>query len=146
MPYYTGSSGQLLIDGVNAAKVSRWSYSGSMTTLETTSLADTDRTIVAGTRSHSGSATLFYYDDNGANSCSTLIRNLVKQRNGNDEGVADESPELTVRLKINDGSANGKFITGEVLLTSVAMSMAVGEVLSAEVAFEFNGAPTEVTV
>lgn len=146
MAFYTGTNGQLLVDGVVAAKVSRWSYSGSMATLETTTLGDTDRTITAGIRSHSGSATLFYYDENNVNSCSTLIRNLIKQRAGNDDGIAAESPELTLRLRINDGTANGKVIAGEVLLTSASMSMAVGEVLSAEVAFEFNGAPTEVTV
>jgi hypothetical protein len=146
MAFYTGTSGDLSIDGTVAAKVARWSYSGSMATLETTTLGDTDRTVTAGIRTHSGSATLFYYDENNVNSCSTLIRNLIKQRTGNDDGIAPESPELTLRLRINDGTANGKIITGEVLLTSVSMSMAVGEVLSAEVSFEFNGAPTEVTI
>jgi len=147
MAFFTGSSGQLLIDGVVAAKVARWSYSGSMATLETTTLGDTDRTIAAGIRSHAGSATLFYYEDaNGTNSCADLITTLIKQRAGNDEGVAAESPEVTVRLRVNDGTANGKYIEGEVLLTSASMSMAVGEVLSAEVNFEFNGAPTAVVL
>jgi len=151
MAFFTGSSGQLLIDGTVAAKVSRWSYSASMATLETTTLGDTDRTIVAGTRSHTGSATLFYYQDenNGnANSCANLIANLIKQRtNANNAGVAlPESPTLTLRLRILDGTVNGKFVEGEVLLTSAAMSMAVGEVLSAEVSFEFNGAPTAVAL
>ena len=38
-------------------------------------------------------------------------------------------------------STTGKFIEGECLLTSVSMTMAVGEVLSADVSFEMNGAP-----
>jgi len=155
MAFFTGSSGQLLLRGADGqftslAKVSRWSYSGSMATLETTTLGDTDRTIVAGTRSHTGSATLFYYQDenNGnANSCATLISNLIHQRIAEaNDGVAAESPELRMRLKVLDGTANGKFIEGDVFLTGASMSMAVGEVLSAEVSFEFNGAPTAVVL
>ena len=61
MAFYSGQDGQLLIDGTKAAKVQSFSFSSSQAVLETTSLEDTDRTLIAGVRSYSGGARLFYY-------------------------------------------------------------------------------------
>ena len=75
MAFYSGKDGQLFIDGSQAAKVQSWSFSSSQAVLETTSLEDTDRTIVQGVRSYSGSARLFYYQasaaasESGCHSC-----------------------------------------------------------------------------
>ena len=147
MPFYSGSNGQLLIDGELAARVRDWSYSVSQSTLEATSLADTDRVVTEGIRSHTGSCTLWYYADATGNSASTVLNKLVKARTvGSDPGVAPESSRVNLRLKVTDQTTDGKYIEGEALLTSASMTMAVGEVLSAQVAFEFNGAPTAVNV
>ena len=147
MSFYSGTDGRLLIDGKEAARVRSWSYSASQSTLDTTSLADTDRTVTEGIRSHSGSCALWYYADPGGNNASTLLQKLIKARTvGNEAGIAPESERVTLRLKIHDQSTEGKYIEGEAIVTSAAMAMSVGEVLSAEIAFEFNGAPTAVNI
>jgi hypothetical protein len=147
MAFYSGTDGRLLIDGQEAARVRSWSYSATQATLDTTSLADTDRTVTEGIRSHSGSCALWYYADDSGNDASTLLRKLIKARTvGADEGIAPESERVTLRLKIQDQTIGGKYIEGEAIITSAALAMSVGEVLSADIAFEFNGAPTEVNI
>ena len=144
MPFYSGKDGQLLIDNVKAAKVQSWSFSSSQAVLETTSLEDTDRTIVAGVRSYSGSARLFYYQASAGSGgdVTTLINKCIKASTSADMNSA----AATLKLKIADGSANGRFITFSTLITGISMNSAVGEVLSADISFEANGAPTEVSI
>jgi len=147
MAFYSGTDGRLFIDGKEAARVRSWSYSVSQATLDTTSLADTDRTVTEGIRSHSGSCSLWYYADTAGNDASALLQKLIMARTaGAEPGIAPESQRVTLRLAIKDQTLSGKFIEGEAVLTSAALSMSVGEVLAAEVAFEFNGAPTEVVI
>lgn len=150
MSFFSGKDGRMFIGSgtsrVAAAKVRNWSYTAAMQTLPTTTLGDRDQTSTNGVRTHSGSCSLFYYADTGGstpNSASTLLNKLVKA-NTNGQGV--EAEEVTLRLGIDDGSANGKYIEGECLLTEVSMTMAVGEVLSANVSFEFVGAPREMSL
>jgi len=146
--FYSGKDGQLFIDGSQAAKVQSWSFSSSQAVLETTSLEDTDRTIVAGVRSYSGSARLFYYQASAGSGgdVTTLINSCIKPLIvGNGNANADSSP-VNLKLKIQDGSANGRFITFTAYLTGISMNTAVGEVLSADVSWEADGAPTEVSI
>jgi len=142
--FYSGKDGQLLIDGTKAAKVQSWSFSSSQAVLETTSLEDTDRTIVQGVRSYSGSARLFYYQASAGSGgdVTTLINKCIKAAGSTDM----TSTAATLKLKIVDGSANGRFITFSTLITGISMNSAVGEVLSADISWESNGAPTEVEI
>lgn len=150
MAFYTGSSGDLLIDGQKAGKIRSWSVSASATTLDTTTLSDTDRTAIYGIRSATGSCSLFYYTTDPTtkadNSASVLLNKIIKARAGADPGQAADAEKVMLRLRVNDGTTNGKYIEGEALLTSASMTMAVGEVLAADVSFEFNGAPTGVNI
>ena len=151
MAYYSGRDGELLIDGVKAGKVRSWSVSASASTLDTTTLEDTDRTVIYGVRSMTGNCSLFYYADNATtkagNDASVLLNKIIKARTTSTEpGTAADPETVTLRLRISDGTTSGKYIEGSVLITSVSMSMAVGEVLAAEVSFEFNGAPTGVNI
>jgi hypothetical protein len=148
MAFYSGSNGVLSINGAKAAKVRDWSISASQATLDTTALADTDRTVTSGIRSMSGGCTLFYYADaGGKNDASTLLRKMIKARTtGTEPGVAGASEAVELTLQVADGTTNGKVLKVEALLTSVNMAMSVGEVLSAQVNFDVNGAPLEVTL
>lgn len=145
MSFYSGKDGRLLINGAAAAKVRNWSYTAAMQTLPTTTLGDRDQTSINGTRTHSGSCSLFYYasdpTDTSTNSASVLLNKLIK---ADADGQGVESEEVTLRLAIVDGTTSGKYIEGKCLLTNVSMNMAVGEVLSASVNFEFVGAPREM--
>lgn len=146
MAFYSGKDGKLFIDGSQAARVRGWAISSSVATLDTTSLEQTDRTVISGIRSTTGSCQLFYFQDTpgGGGSCSTLLQKIMKA--GTTQGIAPSPENVRLRLKIDDGSANGRYWEGDCVITSASMSMSVGEVLSADIAFEFNGAPTSIVI
>jgi hypothetical protein len=143
--FYSGKEGELLIDGTKVAKVRSWSFSMNQAVLETVSLEDTDRTIIHGTRSYTGSASIYYYQGAvgvGSGQLSTLINNIIRVGSGGGDGVNAESNEVRFRLRIKDGSSGGRFIEFIAIPTSFSMTSAVGEVTAADISFEVNGAPT----
>tara|TARA_R100001129_G_scaffold63054_2_gene42972 strand:- start:808 stop:1260 length:453 start_codon:yes stop_codon:yes gene_type:complete len=143
--FYSGKEGQLFIDGTQVAKVRSWSFSFNQAVLETVSLEDTDRTIIHGTRSYTGSASVYYYQGvagGGAGQLSTLINNIIKTGSSAGDGVNAESTAMTFKLRIKDGSTNGRFIDFQAIPTSFSITSAVGEVTAADISFEVNGAPT----
>ncbi len=147
MPFYSGQNGELFIDNAStpAAKVRSWQFSSNASTLETTTLGDRDRTTVQGIRNLTGTCDLFYYaadpNDTSTNSASVLLNKLIKQASGGSNQGADSTP-VNLKFVIKDGTATNKFIQGNCLLTGASMTMAVGEVLSASISFEFVGAPS----
>ena len=78
-PFYSGLEGSLwALDGtewLKVAAVKSWGFSQSQAVLETTTLGDTDRTIVDGVRSLSGSCSLHYKAPDGDRtaSCTTPL-------------------------------------------------------------------------
>lgn len=131
MTYYSGKDGTLTYDGNSVAKVSSWSFSSSVDTLETTALKDSDRSYVPGLRQCSGSATIFYYDD----APKPLLQRIV--------GTSAVSESDTLALKLGWG---GKYIQGNVIITSGELNCAVGEVMQASIQFQFTGTLTGVTL
>ena len=143
--FYSGKEGELLIDGTKVAKVRSWSFSMNQAVLETVSLEDTDRTIIHGTRSYTGSASIYYYQAAvgvASGQLSTLINNIIKTGNDGGDGVNAESVKMRFRLRIKDGSTGGRFIEFIAIPTSFSMTSAVGEVTAADISFEVDGAPT----
>ena len=143
--FYSGKEGELLIDGTKVAKVRSFSFSFNQAVLESVSLEDTDRTIIHGTRSYTGSASVYYYQDvagGGAGQLSTLINNIIKTGSGAGDGANAESTAMTFKLRIKDGSTAGRFIEFQAIPTSFNITNAVGEVTAADISFEVNGAPT----
>jgi hypothetical protein len=129
--------------------VQGWEFSTSVATLDTTSLGDTDRTVTPGIRSTTGNCTLFYYEENPGDrgDASTLLDKVIKARiAGESPGVAGAPEKVMLKLRVADGTTAGRYITGEAVITSASMAMAVGSILSAQVSFELNGAPTEVNL
>ena len=127
----------------------------SLGLLDTTTLGDTDATSTPGIRTNTGSCQLFYYAPvdgvANANDCSTLINKLLKataSAPNTEAGVAAEPEKVKLRLAVTEGgsSTGVKYIAGDAYLTSVAMTCAVGEVLSADVAFQVDGAWSEVAI
>jgi len=143
--FYSGKEGELLIDGTKVAKVRSFSFSFNQAVLETVSLEDTDRTIIHGTRSYTGSASIYYYQETaggGAGQLSTLINNIIKTGSSAGDGANAESTAMTFKLRIKDGSTAGRFIEFQAIPTSFSITSAVGEVTAADISFEVNGAPT----
>lgn len=150
------------------AKVRNWSFSQTMAVLETTALGNTDRTLVDGVRSLSGSCSIYYYADEqdlatqyGADD---LLRRIMKPYkpivSSNDPLEADlgttlRSGKAALKLQVDhDRSGVGKepgvgdlerFLFINVYITNFTMTMAVGEVMSADITFESDGAPVENT-
>lgn len=143
--FYSGKEGELLIDGTKVAKVRSWSFSMNQAVLETVSLEDTDRTIIHGTRSYTGSASVYYYQAAvgvASGQLSTLINNIIKTGSSAGDGKNAESTAMTFKLRIKDGSTNGRFIEFQAIPTNLNITNAVGEVTAADISFEVNGAPT----
>lgn len=146
--YYSGHNGKLYLDDKELARVANWNFSSSLNLLDTTALTDTDSSSTPGIRSNSGSCRIYFYkkDDDG-NDCSTLIKNLVKQKKAGDKNanIADLPNAVKLKLYIDTGG-DGNYIEGNAYLQNVSMAMAVGEVLSADVQFQFTGALTGVVL
>lgn len=124
MTYYSGKDGTLTYNGSSVAKVSSWSFSSSVDTLETTALTDGDRSYVPSLRQCSGSATIFYYDD----APKPLLQRIV--------GTSAVSESDIIGIKLGWG---GKYIQGNVIITSGELNCAVGEVMQASIQFQFTG-------
>ena len=151
MAFYSGTSGTLeLVNGRTIGKVQNWSMASSAGTLATTTLGDTDETFITGNRSHSGSFGLLYYSGTETSDvayATTLINKIIKARTTSSEGgIAPAQENFKLKLKVNDGSVNGKYIQMDVILTNASLSMSVGEIFSAEFSFQSNGAPEEVVI
>jgi len=143
--FYSGKEGELLMNGNKVAKVRSWSFTFNQAVLETVSLEDTDRTIIHGTRSYTGSASVYYYQDvagGGAGQLSSLIGDIIKVQSASGDGANAESSSMTFKLRIKDGSTAGRFIEFQAIPTSFSITSSVGEVTAADISFEVNGAPT----
>ena len=137
---YTGRDGRLLLDGLEQVKVTNWSVTGNLETLETTSLGDSQRTYVPGVQEFSGSATLLYYNDGtGRNDAAAALKKVLKIA-----GVTD-SDTVDLRLRLVEGNANHD-VRLTAYVTSVSFGASVGEVSSAQISFQGTGALSEVTI
>ena len=154
MGFYSGRDGELhigstILNATKAAKVQSWSFSSSMAVLETTSLGDTDRTLKAGVRSYSGSCRLFYYvaaPASGANSnLHDILTTAIKTGGGASDGENDASSSIILKLRLTTGSTDNRDLQFAVFITGVSMNSAVGEVASADISWEADGAPFGAT-
>ena len=137
---YTGKDGRLLLDGTDQIKVTNWSMTGNLETLETTSLGDSQRTFAPGVQEFNGSATLLYYNDGtGRNDAATALKKILKIA-----GVTD-SDTVDLRLRLVEGNTNHD-VRLTAYITSVSFGASVGEVSSAQISFQGTGALTEVTI
>ena len=139
MAFYSGingvlyfGSGSTATEGGCDAKVKNWQWSTTQEVLDTTSLCDTDKTIIPSTRSTTGSCSLHYYGSNST--ASTLIKKVQK-------ASGTKSEQVTFKLQVD-----GNSITIPAFITSAAMTCSVGEVVSVDINFESNGAATSNTL
>ena len=159
MSYFTGSSGSLRMDGNEIAAVQSWSVNASVSLLSVKSLAETDDRFIASNRTITGSCRVLYYQEtlgeSGTNNASAILNRVFKARSADsaffqgatlDQGDSADEKRLTLRLKIDDTSTDGKFIELRVIITNVSMTMAVGEILAADISFQAHGAPTALDI
>ena len=146
--FYSGQDGQLFVNNNKVAKVRSWSLTVNQAILETVSLEDTDRTLLPGLRSVSGGCSLYYYQETAGNGTAaggitTLLDNMITKAGTAGTGGAqagDLKSTVRFKLKVDDGTQNGRYTEFQAYLTSLSMTSATGEVLAADVRFEVHGA------
>lgn len=130
MAVFSGKDGSLKFDGTGIARVRNWSMDASFDTLDTTNLGEISRTYTAGLKSATGSATIFYHDDN--TTLQSVLDNCVTT------GVpAPGSMELIY------GTKSLKF---SCYINTVSISCTTGEVMAANISFTRTGEYTGVTL
>ncbi len=142
--FYSGQDGKLFVSGDEVAKVRSWSFTANQSVLETTSLSDTDRTLIPGMRSVTGSCSLYYYQVTAGEKTDTgtLLSNIITANSGSGgEQGGGTKDTVKFELRVLDGN-HDRSIIFYAYLTSLSMTNSVGEVLSADVSFEVNGAVT----
>lgn len=161
--YYSGSDGWMYVDsGVDGqvpafsadkkvAAVTKWALQTSMRPIESTTLGDTDTVFTPGTRTTTGSCTVFYYSQaSGGNKAAFLFNKLSKQRTtGNDiekQGIAAKPEKVVFKLGLNDATATERFIYVRAYLTSVSTGLSVGDVMKVDVQFRVIGAPNQISI
>ena len=166
MAFFSGSDGQLILapreaepdsDGILRdpadssknveqviAKVKSWSVTSSTATLDVTTLGDTDRTFREGIRSASGNADIFFYTDtpSGGTNLSALLEYQLGDRDEVGVGTTseDEPEKFTLKFLMGRGTQDPYYLIGRCAITSFTLTMAVGEISSASIAFDINGA------
>jgi hypothetical protein len=100
---------------------------------------------------------VIYYDDGsgnkGTNNASTFLNKIIKARDGSPglgaslyQGNEPDEYRSDLRLKVDDGTADGRYLEMRVLITNVTLTMAVGEIFAADITFQASGAPTFVNI
>lgn len=110
-------------EGGAVARVRSWSIQSNLDTLETTNLGQIAREYVPGLKSATGSASIFYHDDNA--SLRTLLDNCIAT------GVP-----TSAALNLVWGA---KSLTFEAYVNSVSITCNTGEVMSADISFTMTG-------
>ena len=131
------------------AKVTNFSFNQTNAVIETTALGDTDRTVIPGVRSLSGSCKLFYYGytegGNDKNDCARLLSRVQqnskydKITNNPDMGSSNKSKSVVFRLQVTADGSTQKYLDIPAVITGVTMTVSTGEVMQADVTFEANG-------
>jgi len=172
MAFYPGQFGRMyaqditrlgeIDDKYELAKVANWQFNQTQAVIEATALGDTDRIIVPGVRSLTGSCRIFYYsyvdananDRNGVrNDCARMIDKIMKLHDTNDwedepdYGRNQHSDPVVFRLELARADADSpkRFIDIPAHITGVTMGSAVGEVSAADITFEASGAALKRT-
>ena len=152
MAFFSGANGSLELEGVKIANVQNWSFTVNVQSADTTTLGGTDTTILPIKRTTTGSCRILYYQETAglaskADSASAFINKIVKARkndNATNRNLKQGSEAATetfsdLRLKVDDGSSTGREIYMRILITSLTMTMTVGEIFAADIQFQSNG-------
>lgn len=156
--YFSGQNGKLEVAldyggaFINVGSLKNWSYTTQQQTLETTCLQDVDKTQIHGIRSTTGQASLLYYEtdsDSNWSNAKLLGSRLIREGEVNNPsssgyGTTADTPErVLIKLTLPGGRPgnNKREVAMWAYVTSFAMTCSVGEVVSADIAWEAIGAP-----
>lgn len=130
MGVFSGKDGSMTWGGGAVARVRNWSVQSSFDTLDVTNLGADARSFTAGLKGATGSATIFYHDDN--TSLRVLLDNCITT--GNPAAAALDLRWGAKRLAFN------------AYVNNVTITCSTGEVMSADVGFTMTGDYTTITL
>jgi len=130
MAIFTGVTGSVVFDGDTQANVRNFSFTGTVDTLETTNINNRERTYIPGLKSATATVTIMYHNDN--NTLRNMLNNCVT-------GAAPAPARLQLRFHDRD-------IDFDAYLTSVNVTCAVGDVMTADCSFQMTGDYTELNL
>jgi len=137
---FTGIDGALYADGNKVGKITQWSFSGSVDTLECTTLGDYARRYVYGVQSYSGSCSLLYYEaDQGKIVGSELLTDVMRTTQTPTE------PTHELELTYMNGAVKHA-VRFDCLLPSVEIVASAGEIVTAEISFTVSGPLKAATI
>ena len=136
---YTGIDGALYADGAKIAKVTSWSFSGNVDSLECTTLGDFARKYVYGVQSFNGSVSLLYYEKQaGAIDGASLLTDVLRT------DQTPTEPTHTLELRYENGAILHA-VSFSCLLNQVQMQANVGAIITASANFQVSGPLTTAT-
>jgi len=130
----TGADGLLKYGKSSCVKVRNWSLSIARDAIDVTCLNTYDREYVAGLRSATGSATL-YYDPTQATDRSLL--NTIFEDNSDCGGTTCLE---TVSFYLNNCASGPGNFEAEAIITSVSPAVEVGAATAVQISFQISGA------
>lgn len=122
MAVFSGKDGKLQWGNTDVTRVRNWALQSTLDTLEVTDLGDDARAYVPGLKSATGTATIFYHDDD------TTLQKIL------DNIILTGTPSSGV-LDLSWGTKN---IEMRVYITSANITCAAGEVMTADVSFQMT--------
>ena len=129
----TGADGLLKYGSGACVKVRNWSLNISRDAIDVSCLNTFDREYVAGLRSATGSATL-YYDPT-----QTTDRALLNSIFDDNSDCAGTTCLETVQFILNNCGGPGNF-TADAIITNVSPAVEVGAATAVQVSFQISGA------
>ena len=130
MAVFSGKDGSLSWHQNAISRVRSWSVQANLETLDVTDLGDVARAYVAGLKSATGSASIYYHDDN--RHFRDLLDNIITT------GTPGQA-QLDLRWR-------SKRLEFTAFVTSATITCAVGEVMSADVSFQMTGDYDTITL
>ena len=129
----TGSDGLMKYGKDSCVRVRNWSLSLSRSAIDVTCINSYDSEYVAGMRTATGSATLYY--DPSQKTDREVLNSIFKDNSD----CSDESCAESVSFLLNACQTGPGNFEGKALLTSVSPSVEVGNAIAVQVAFQFTG-------
>ena len=149
MAYMSGQHGKLYAKPLNSGanrevgRLTNWSLTLQQSVLDTTTLQDTDRTVINGVRSYSGQATMFYYNESLSNVYTLTEKFIATGGQGvNNVDFGQNAPPEYMLLKLRLAGDSNRDIDLVVQISSFSITCSTGEVVTAEIGFEGTGAPS----
>lgn len=128
MTVFSGKDGSLEFGNQVITRVRNWTLNSTFDTLEVTDLGDTYRQYRAGLKGASGSATLYYHDDD--DTVDRILNNCITE---------DEPTPGNLSLKWGD-----KEIAFRAWINQVSITCSTGEVMSAAITFTMQNGYTDI--